>query len=296
MKLMTIGKVALAAGVGVETIRFYERKGIVHRPPKRQGGFRYYSQEDVTRVKFTKRAQEIGFTLREAKELLDLQSKRKMTGAQVKEKATGKIQEIRAKIADLKRMEEALAKLAQVCGRSHSSSHPKFSSFESERDLGGECRCEASSSVSDCSIARNRKGQALAYCGRSALENATPRNSIFLPRPSRPPVGKRRLDVHHRFPARETYSRSKGPALTIEAPPLQTRLPQNNVLYDRAKRCGEIGTSSHLGCKRESLRRFEFFPEFLSEIETEVRENQIRSSEPPWARIVPNILLQANSL
>jgi MerR family mercuric resistance operon transcriptional regulator len=63
-----------------------------------------------------KRAQELGFTLREVKELLDLQSKRKITGAQVEEKAQVKIQEIRQKIADLKQMETSLLRLAKVCG------------------------------------------------------------------------------------------------------------------------------------------------------------------------------------
>lgn len=116
MSAMTIGKLAKEAGVGVETIRFYERKGIIRRPAKKEGGFRHYSAEEASRVRFVKRAQEVGFTLREAKELLELQSKKRLTGGEVKEKAEAKIEEIRLKIADLKRMEESLTRLAKVCG------------------------------------------------------------------------------------------------------------------------------------------------------------------------------------
>ena len=113
---MTIGKLAQAAGVGVETIRFYERKGIIKRPTRHEGGFRHYPAEEAARVKFVKRAQELGFTLREVKGLLEIQSKRKITGAQVREKAKGKIKEIDEKISDLKRMRESLEQLCQVCG------------------------------------------------------------------------------------------------------------------------------------------------------------------------------------
>lgn len=113
---MTIGKLAKEAGVGVETIRFYERKGIIKKPQKKDSGFRHYSQEEPARIRFVKRAQELGFTLKEIKELLDIQLKRKITGSQVKEKAEVKISEIRQKISDLKQMESSLSRLAQVCG------------------------------------------------------------------------------------------------------------------------------------------------------------------------------------
>lgn len=113
---MTIGKVAKAAGVGVETIRFYERKGLIKKPQKRDAGFRLYTNEEAARVRFVKRAQELGFTLREVKDLLDLQSKRKITGAQVRGKAEEKIQEIRKKIDDLKQMETSLLRLSKICG------------------------------------------------------------------------------------------------------------------------------------------------------------------------------------
>ena len=113
---MTIGKLAKAAGVGVETVRFYERKGLIRKPVKRETGYRTYSQEEVTRIRFIRRAQELGFTLREVKELVDLQAKRKITGGQMQKKADVKIAEIQKKITDLKKMEGSLRRLAQVCG------------------------------------------------------------------------------------------------------------------------------------------------------------------------------------
>ncbi len=113
---MTIGKLAKEAGVGVETVRFYERKGLIKKPQRKDGGFRSYPYEEVTRIKFIRRAQELGFTLREVKELLELQSKRRMTGGQVKRKADQKIEEIQKKILDLKNMEESLRELSRVCG------------------------------------------------------------------------------------------------------------------------------------------------------------------------------------
>ncbi len=71
---LTIGKVARAAGVGVETVRFYERKGLVQRPRKPERGFRVYSPEIVTRIRFIRAAQELGFSLREVSELLSLRA------------------------------------------------------------------------------------------------------------------------------------------------------------------------------------------------------------------------------
>lgn len=113
---MTIGKLAKAAGVGVETIRFYERKGILRKPQKRDTGFRLYEADQALRVRFVKRAQDLGFTLREIKELLDIQNSKKLTGGQVKLRAEQKISEIRQKIADLQQMELSLLELSRVCG------------------------------------------------------------------------------------------------------------------------------------------------------------------------------------
>lgn len=114
MEKITIGKLADMAGVGVETVRFYQRKGLV-REPKALGAFRTYSEDDAQRILFIKRAQDLGFTLSEVKELLELNTKPRMTCGTVKVKTEAKIKEIDEKIADLKRMKASLEKLACAC-------------------------------------------------------------------------------------------------------------------------------------------------------------------------------------
>ncbi len=111
---LTIGKLAQASNVSVETIRFYERKGILAQP-KKQGGFRYYSPLYIERIKFIKRSQELGFTLKEAKELLSLKIIDQSKCSDILEKTESKMLEIDLKIKDLKKMKRSLLKLAQCC-------------------------------------------------------------------------------------------------------------------------------------------------------------------------------------
>jgi len=111
---LTIGKLARASGVNVETIRFYERKGILKQPEK-QGTFRDYPEEYILRVRFIKRSQELGFTLKESKELLDLRIKNQSKCSDVLLKTEEKITEIDQKIKDLKRMKKSLEGLADCC-------------------------------------------------------------------------------------------------------------------------------------------------------------------------------------
>src|SRR5207237_9845446 len=70
MEILSIGQVARRAGVGVETVRFYERQGLLEEPPRRASGYRQYSEEVVSRLRFIKRAQQLGFSLKEISELL----------------------------------------------------------------------------------------------------------------------------------------------------------------------------------------------------------------------------------
>lgn len=102
------------AGVGVETIRFYQRKELL-REPKAIGAFRTYSEEDAQRIIFIKKAQELGFSLSEVKELLELNTKPRLTCGVVKKKTLDKINEINQKIADLEKIKESLEKLACTC-------------------------------------------------------------------------------------------------------------------------------------------------------------------------------------
>lgn len=115
MKSMTIGQIARQAGVGVETIRFYERIGLIEDPPRRESGYRQYSPEEVARIQFIKRAKELGFSLKEIKELLFLRVDPETTCADVKKRAEAKIADIEGKIADLQRIKQALVKITDAC-------------------------------------------------------------------------------------------------------------------------------------------------------------------------------------
>jgi MerR family mercuric resistance operon transcriptional regulator len=115
MGSMTIGKVARAAGVGVETIRYYERRGLIEEPPRRESGYREYPQKTVSRLHFIKRAKELGFTLREIKELLALRLEPDATCGDIRQRAEVKIADIEARIETLERMKGALVKLTQAC-------------------------------------------------------------------------------------------------------------------------------------------------------------------------------------
>jgi len=114
---MRISEAARAAGVGVETIRFYERKGLVEQPrrPVLGGGFRSYSAETVERVRFIRQAQEIGFSLKEIKELLSLRVDPDADCGEVRAHARSKLDEVNRKIASLKEMKAALEELIEVC-------------------------------------------------------------------------------------------------------------------------------------------------------------------------------------
>ena len=111
---LTIGSLADAAGVGVETIRFYQRKGLLAEPPRPHGSIRHYAQADLDRVRFIKASQRLGFSLEEIAELLTLED-----GTRCKE-ARGlgeqKLLDVRNKLADLRRIESALARLVDRCG------------------------------------------------------------------------------------------------------------------------------------------------------------------------------------
>ena len=115
MKPLTIGEVARQAGVGVETVRFYERRGLLEEPQRRASGYRQYDGEAVAVLRFIRRAKELGFTLKEIKALLDLRLDASATRAEVRRQATAKVADIEAKIADLQRMRDVLHKLIRKC-------------------------------------------------------------------------------------------------------------------------------------------------------------------------------------
>lgn len=129
----TIGKAARMSGVGVETIRFYEREGLIPEPPRRDSGYRQYPPAIIDRVRFIKRAKDLGFTLAEIRELLNLRVGSKTTCADVKQKALEKMKEVDAKIADLKKIGEALNRLTDQCrGKGPASECPILENLKSE--------------------------------------------------------------------------------------------------------------------------------------------------------------------
>jgi MerR family mercuric resistance operon transcriptional regulator len=128
---MTIGKVARLAGVGVETVRFYQREGLLNEPPRRQSGYRQYEENVVGRLQFIRRAKELGFTLKEIKELLSLRLDPSTTCADVKQRTAEKIADIEAKMRTLQRMKRALVKLTKACvGNGPTSECPILESLE----------------------------------------------------------------------------------------------------------------------------------------------------------------------
>lgn len=113
---LTIGKVAESAGVNVETIRYYQRRGLLDEPAKPPGGYRHYSPDMAKRVRFIRRAQALGFTLEEVSGLLRLDAA--SACAETREFATHKLALIEEKLAELAAMREGLAALIAKCDKS----------------------------------------------------------------------------------------------------------------------------------------------------------------------------------
>lgn len=131
MNDLTTGQLAKRAQVNVETIRYYERRGLLPEPPRREGGYRQYPEEAVSRLLFIKRAKELGFSLNEIKELLSLRTDPESTRLDFKQQAELKLTRIEEKIGELQRMREALKKLVATCdGRGPMSECPILEALE----------------------------------------------------------------------------------------------------------------------------------------------------------------------
>jgi MerR family mercuric resistance operon transcriptional regulator len=115
VKALTTGQVARQAGVGIETVRFYEREGLLDQPDRRPSGYRQYSGAFVARLRFIRRAKELGFTLKEIKDLLSLRLDPSTTCADIKRRSDDKIKDIEEKIRTLQRMKKALVKITKAC-------------------------------------------------------------------------------------------------------------------------------------------------------------------------------------
>jgi MerR family mercuric resistance operon transcriptional regulator len=124
---LTIGKLAAAGGVGVETIRYYQRRGLL-QTPARDREVRRYGSEDVRRLRFIRQAQAAGFTLEEIKELLDLDAGQDRSRA--RELAGARVKALDEKIGELQRARDALKRLARECGSGTAGPCPILTSFE----------------------------------------------------------------------------------------------------------------------------------------------------------------------
>lgn len=135
METLTIGQLARRAGVGVETVRFYEREGLIPAPSRRPSGYRQYPIDAVRRVEFIRHAKELGFTLKEIQELLELRVDPSSTCADVRGRARTKIADIEERIASLGRMKAALERLERRCrGEGPTSACPILEALDREED------------------------------------------------------------------------------------------------------------------------------------------------------------------
>ena len=112
---LRIGALARHAGVSVQAVRYYERRGLLPAPPRRASGYREYGPDALERLRFIRRAQGLGFTLAEIADLLALRLRSGTTAADVKARAEHKIRDVEARIQDLERIRDAIRHLAEQC-------------------------------------------------------------------------------------------------------------------------------------------------------------------------------------
>ena len=112
---LSIGAVAKRAGVAIDTIRFYEREGLLPEPQRRPSGYRSYDEGAVAQLRFIRRAKELGFTLEEVRELLVLSHDRRKGVRAVKQRAQQRLQTLESRIAELQRVRDGLAQLIAAC-------------------------------------------------------------------------------------------------------------------------------------------------------------------------------------
>jgi MerR family mercuric resistance operon transcriptional regulator len=112
---LTIGKIARSAELAIDTVRYYEREGLIEKPARSASGYRNYRPEIVARLRFIRQAKELGFTLSEIKELLSLRAMPGRSSGDVKARAEAKIADIERRIAALRGMKRALTQLTAAC-------------------------------------------------------------------------------------------------------------------------------------------------------------------------------------
>ena len=121
MENLSVGQLAKRASVNIETVRYYEKRKILPKPKRTESGYRQYSENDVARILFIKRAKELGFTLNEISELLSLKIKSSSTCGDVKRLAEIKVSDIEKKITDLNTIKKKLEELMALCDKENAS-------------------------------------------------------------------------------------------------------------------------------------------------------------------------------
>jgi len=115
MTMLTIGRVAEHTGITVETLRFYEKQGLIDTPQRSASGYRQYPAETLKRLRFIQRAKQVGFTLKDIAELLDLRREPGTSCTDIKIRATQKIEEVDRRIRDLTQIRDALGRMVIKC-------------------------------------------------------------------------------------------------------------------------------------------------------------------------------------
>lgn len=136
--MFPIGALSERSGVNIETIRYYERAGLLARPERSPGGFRLYRQRDADRLGFIRRARALGFSLNEVLRLLDLADQTSRSCRRVHEIATGHLADVRAKLADLRRMERVLADMVTACAAGTMPDCPLLDALARPRPAGSD--------------------------------------------------------------------------------------------------------------------------------------------------------------
>jgi MerR family mercuric resistance operon transcriptional regulator len=136
-----IGEAARRAKVNKETVRYYEKRGLIPEPDRRRSGYRIFTQRHIDQIRFIKRAQELGFTLSEIKELLELRLDENTTCSEIKSEAQEKYQDVAKKIKDLLRIKETLIELIDSCaGEGPKRDCPILGALEGDTKAGKELR------------------------------------------------------------------------------------------------------------------------------------------------------------
>lgn len=136
-----IGEVARRASVNKETVRYYEKRNLIPEPDRRRSGYRIFTQRHIDQIRFIKRAQELGFTLSEIKELLELRMDEHTTCSEIKREAQEKYQDVAEKIEDLQRIKSTLVDLIDSCAGEGPKGHcPILNALEGESETGQSLR------------------------------------------------------------------------------------------------------------------------------------------------------------